>query len=80
MAEAQALGFWGGLPLPPGVGGNEGWGPPATWDTVQDGLVDENGNPLEPPAEEPPPYPPPDQAVPPEPEEPSPPPVEGAGE
>ncbi|MCA1191607.1 hypothetical protein [Saccharopolyspora sp. 6V] len=52
---SSTFGWWGGLPIPPGVGNNTGWAPPASWDSEAGGLVDENGNlvtPEDPPATE----------------------------
>lgn len=51
-------GWWGGLPIPPGVGDNTGWAPPAQWDPDINGLVDEDGNPVIPTDPPPETYPP----------------------
>ncbi|MEV5543125.1 hypothetical protein AB0L13_40520 [Saccharopolyspora shandongensis] len=56
----SALDWFGGLPVPPGVGDNTGWAPPASWDTATGGLVDADGNPITPTDPEPPTYPPSD--------------------
>ncbi|WP_263251642.1 hypothetical protein [Saccharopolyspora rosea] len=71
LLAVSALGWFGGLPVPPGVGENTGWAPPASWDTEAGGLVDENGNPVVPTDPEPPTYPP-SETVPPAGEEPPP--------
>lgn len=53
MTVMVGMAWWGGLPIPPGVGNNEGWAPPAAWDSEIGGLVDEEGNLVVP--EDPPP-------------------------
>ncbi|SDZ51097.1 hypothetical protein SAMN05216215_10874 [Saccharopolyspora shandongensis] len=58
LLTTLALDWFGGLPVPPGVGDNTGWAPPAVWDTETGGLVDETGAPVIPTDPPPSAYPP----------------------
>ncbi|MER7014570.1 hypothetical protein ABT324_24360 [Saccharopolyspora sp. NPDC000359] len=58
QAPQPMAGWWGGLPIPPGVGDNTGWAPPAQWDPDIGGLVDQDGNPVIPTDPPPETYPP----------------------